>query len=151
VQIGDSLVEVYFSPAGATAAHLEALVRSARQSIYFLAFSFESGGLADAIIEQASSGLKTAGVMEETQVQPGGGGVYGRFQQAAIDVRLDGNLRNMHHQTLIIDGQIVVTGSDVFNSGAGEENDENTLVIHNPQVAGLYQAEFDRIYAEAIK
>jgi phosphatidylserine/phosphatidylglycerophosphate/cardiolipin synthase-like enzyme len=149
LHIEDAQLEVYFSPTDHTTTHLEALIRSARQSIYFLAFTFTSDALADAIIQQAGAGVKVAGVMEETQVGSKDSGTFGRFQKAKLNIRLDGNLRNMHHKVLIIDGQVVVTGSFNFSPNAEQENDENTLVVHSSRVAEQYLAEFDRIYAEA--
>jgi phosphatidylserine/phosphatidylglycerophosphate/cardiolipin synthase-like enzyme len=55
----------------------------------------------------------------------------------------------MHHKVLIIDERIVVTGSYNFSASAEKRNDENTLVIHNPEVAALFLAEYERVYATA--
>jgi phosphatidylserine/phosphatidylglycerophosphate/cardiolipin synthase-like enzyme len=64
-----------------------------------------------------------------------------------IDVRLDGNPNSM----IIIDDQLVVAGSDNFSKSARTPNDENTLVIHNPEIAALYKEEFERVRAQAEK
>jgi phosphatidylserine/phosphatidylglycerophosphate/cardiolipin synthase-like enzyme len=52
---------------------------------------------------------------------------------------------------MIIDDQIVVTGSFNFTYSAEKYNDENMLVIYNPQIAALYLVEFERIYNQAGK
>ena len=77
------------------------------------------------------------------------GGEYEHLLNAGLDVRLDGNPRNMHHKVIIIDGQIVVTGSYNFSASAEERNDENTLILHNPDIAAQFLAEFQRVYAAA--
>ena len=87
--------------------------------------------------------------MEESQYKSNQGTEYDRFKKAGLDVRLDGNPRNMHHKVFIIDGQTVVTGSYNFSANAEQSNDENTLIIYNEEIAGQYLDEFERIFEEA--
>jgi phosphatidylserine/phosphatidylglycerophosphate/cardiolipin synthase-like enzyme len=101
------------------------------------------------MIERARSGVTVAGVLERTQFRSNIGSEYLTFTAAGIDVRLDGNPRNMHHKVMIIDEQIVVTGSYNFSSGAELRNDENTIFIHNEDIARLYLGEFERVFNEA--
>jgi phosphatidylserine/phosphatidylglycerophosphate/cardiolipin synthase-like enzyme len=142
-------IEVYFSPDDGTARRLVELLRGAQDSIYFLAYSFTSDDVANAIMERARAGVSASGVMETSQYESNQGTEYDRFKNAGLDVRLDGNPRNMHHKVLIIDRQTVVTGSYNFSGNAEETNDENTLIIHNAEIAGQYMAEFERIFDEA--
>jgi phosphatidylserine/phosphatidylglycerophosphate/cardiolipin synthase-like enzyme len=67
-----------------------------------------------------------------------------------IDVRLDGNPRGMHHKVILIDERIVITGSYNFSNNAKTRNDENTLIIHNPEMVALFREEFERVWEEAI-
>jgi phosphatidylserine/phosphatidylglycerophosphate/cardiolipin synthase-like enzyme len=50
---------------------------------------------------------------------------------------------------LIIDDEIVVTGSFNFSDSANDRNDENVVVLFNRDVAAQYLREFDRRWAEA--
>jgi phosphatidylserine/phosphatidylglycerophosphate/cardiolipin synthase-like enzyme len=45
----------------------------------------------------------------------------------------------------------VITGSYNYTTAADKKNDENILVIHNAEIAGLYMQEFQRIYTLAKK
>lgn len=141
-------LQVYFSPDDQVAGHLIDLIRSAEQSIYFMAFSFTSDPLADALLESAHEGVIVAGVMEESQVESNTGSDYDRFRQAGLDVRLDGNARNMHHKVMIIDGDTVVTGSYNFSKSAENINDENVLVFHDPLIVDQFMEEFERVFAD---
>jgi len=67
------------------------------------------------------------------------------FQQAGLDVRLDGKPEVMNHKIIIIDGRIVVVGSYDFTYRAENENDENVLIIHNEAIAQKFIEEFERI------
>ena len=69
---------------------------------------------------------------------------------AGVPVLQDGNPRTFHHKVLIIDKNIVVTGSFNFSRNADESNDENVIIIQNPEIAAEYLKEFDRRWAEAI-
>jgi phosphatidylserine/phosphatidylglycerophosphate/cardiolipin synthase-like enzyme len=142
-------VEVYFSPDDGTARRLVELIDSARQSVYFLAFSVTSDEISQAMLDRARAGVTVAGVFENSQAKSNMGGEFERLSSAGLDVRLDGNPRNMHHKVIIIDGNILVTGSYNFSASAEERNDENTLIFHDPAIASLYLDEFNRIYAEA--
>lgn len=147
--IDRAYVETYFSPEDGVEKKLVALIDSARQDILFLMYSFTSDALAEAIIRRAGSGVAVRGVMDAEQVVSNQGSEYGRLRAAGVNVRLDGNAGQMHHKVLIIDGNIVVTGSYNFSKNAETRNDENVLIVHDQQVAAEYQKEFERIYAAA--
>ena len=149
VEVDGRQIEVYFSPDDGTAARLLELIRGAQESIHFLAFSFTSDDLAEALIDQTRAGLAVSGVVEESQANTNQGAEYARLRSAGVDVHFDGNPANMHHKVIIIDEKIVVTGSYNFSASAEKRNDENTLIIHDPQLAAAFMEEFGRIYAQA--
>jgi phosphatidylserine/phosphatidylglycerophosphate/cardiolipin synthase-like enzyme len=68
---------------------------------------------------------------------------------AGLNIRQDGNPDVMHHKVFIFDEAIVAMGSFNFSNRAANENDENMLIIHNPDIARAYLEEFDRLWAEA--
>ena len=87
--------------------------------------------------------------MESEQVNFNAGKVYVGFRKAGLDVHLDGNPGLMHHKVMIIDGRIVVLGSYNFTASAETKNDENLMVINNPDIAAQFTREFQRVYALA--
>ena len=149
LKAGDTRIDSCFSPDDGCTARLVKILQSARQSVYFLAYSFTSDELAAALLARLKQGVQVEGVMERSQVQSNSGTDYDRFRSAGMDVRLDANEYQMHDKVMIIDSQIVVTGSFNFTYSAEKYNDENMLVIYDPQIAGLYLAEFERIFNQA--
>jgi phosphatidylserine/phosphatidylglycerophosphate/cardiolipin synthase-like enzyme len=149
ISIAGTRVETYFSPEDGTAERLVALIREAQESVYFLAYSFTSDEIAAALLEKAQEGVIVAGVMDESQARTNTGSESERLRAAGLDVYLDGGQGSMHHKVFLIDERIVVTGSYNFSANAEERNDENTLILYNSEIAELYLAEFNRIYAEA--
>jgi phosphatidylserine/phosphatidylglycerophosphate/cardiolipin synthase-like enzyme len=146
LQVEDSSLQVYFSPDDGVARQIVRLIQSAQESIYFMAYSFTLDEIADAMLEQAASGVIVSGVLERDQVISNQGGEYDRMRSAGLDVRMDGNPDNLHHKVIIIDGKIVITGSYNFSNNAETRNDENLLVIHNPEVAARFLLEFQRVF-----
>lgn len=148
-QVGGVQVETYFSPDDDTEARLVELVNSAQSSVYFLAFSFTSDPIAAALVARSEAGVVVAGVFEESQVVSNIGSEYKNLLKEGIDVRLDSNQRNMHHKVLIIDAETVVIGSYNFSQSAAARNDENTLILYDPQTADQFMQEFRRIFENA--
>ncbi|MGA2489711.1 MAG: phospholipase D-like domain-containing protein [Anaerolineales bacterium] len=148
--INGTPLEVYFSPDDKVEARIVGLVQNAQESINFMAYSFTSNNIGDAIMRQAQAGIQVAGVMDDNQVASSQGTEYDPFMQAGIDVRLDGNQDGlMHHKVIIIDQKIVITGSYNFTASAEERNDENVVIIFSPEVAAKFMEEFQRIYGQA--
>ena len=139
-------VEVYFSPEDNVETKILSLIRHAKESVFFMAYSFTSNSLGDAVREKATEGVKVEGVMDANQINSNLGSEFDSFKQAGLSVRQDGLNGLMHHKVIIIDQKIVITGSYNFTRSANETNDENVIVIHNTDVADQFLAEFNRIY-----
>jgi phosphatidylserine/phosphatidylglycerophosphate/cardiolipin synthase-like enzyme len=149
VTVNGSSIGVYFSPEDGTLEHILSAINGAKESISFLAYSFTSDDLAQALIERAQAGVTIRGVFDKDQYHSNSGTEYDTLHNAGLDVWLDGNPRLMHHKVIIIDGQVVITGSYNFSNNAEQSNDENTLIIHDPNIAAQYLTEFQRIYEQA--
>lgn len=139
-------IEVYFSPDDNAAGRIIELINNAETSILFMAFSFTSDPISDAVVAAQGRGVQVSGVLETSQASQQGGEFF-RMSDLGIDVVLDGNPRNMHHKVIIIDGYIVITGSYNFSRNAEERNDENTIILYNAAIAQLFMDEFQRVYA----
>jgi phosphatidylserine/phosphatidylglycerophosphate/cardiolipin synthase-like enzyme len=142
-------IETYFSPDDSPAARIMELILAAEESIEFLYYSFTSDGLGDALLFQAAQGVQVQGVLDAYQERTGLGGEYQRLAQSGLEVFLDVHPEKLHHKVFIIDHSIVITGSYNLTRSAEIRNDENTLIIHDEIIAGIYQDEFDWIFLEA--
>jgi phosphatidylserine/phosphatidylglycerophosphate/cardiolipin synthase-like enzyme len=146
VTVDGAPVEIYFSPDDGAAEQIIDEVRRARRSIDFMAYSFTSDEIAEAIRQRAATGVAVRGVFDESQVESNQGGEYEAFRKDGFAVRLDGSPGLMHHKVILIDGQVVITGSYNFSRNAEQSNDENVLILHSPALAAQYQAQFETVY-----
>jgi phosphatidylserine/phosphatidylglycerophosphate/cardiolipin synthase-like enzyme len=138
----------YFSPTDRTSREVIREIEKAKESVYFLAFSFTSDPIADAMVERHWAGVEIKGVFE-TRNAKGQGSELKRFKDLGLKVLEDGNCYTMHHKVIIIDDDTVIAGSYNFSKRAEETNDENLLIIRSKAVARQYTEEFDRVYAKA--
>jgi phosphatidylserine/phosphatidylglycerophosphate/cardiolipin synthase-like enzyme len=141
-------IQVIFSAEDNAVANLIALVADAQSSIRFLAFSFTDYPLAQAMIDRAKAGVDVAGVFE-TFGSNSDRSELKTFWCAGVPVRQDGNGSFLHHKVIVIDSSIVVTGSLNFSSSADEDNEENVVILDNPEIAALYLQEFDKLWNQA--
>jgi phosphatidylserine/phosphatidylglycerophosphate/cardiolipin synthase-like enzyme len=143
--VNGTMIETYFSPDDGVSDVIVALLENAEESIYFMAYSFTSDPISEAIQSRARDGVTVAGVMDYSQVASNQGGEYDVLAQAGIDVREDGIEGLMHHKVFIIDEEIVITGSYNFSRSAEERNDENIIIIYNAEIAREFLKEFERV------
>lgn len=148
VTVAGSQVQIYFSSEDGVASHLIDLLSGAEESIYFMAYSFTSNDIANAMVDRATEGVELKGVFDEARVQDNQGGEYD-YLKKHIDVRLDGNDGLMHHKVIIIDRSVVITGSYNFTASAENNNDENCIVIYDRNVAEMFLQEFYKVYEQA--
>jgi len=149
VTINETRIDVLFSPDDGVLSALIPLLNSAEQSIHFLAFSFTSNELGDIIRAKADSGLTIAGVMDKEQISSNQGTEFDPFQQAQLDVLIDGIDGQMHHKLIVVDEKIVAFGSYNFSKSAEERNDEDLLVIYDADIAKQFILEFGRVWEQA--
>ena len=135
-------VENYFSPVDNVMDKLVAYVNGAQKSVRFIAFTYTDHRLSDAMIARARAGVTVEGVIENRGASRG---ALLPLVCAKLPIKVDGNKYTMHHKVIIIDDSTVITGSFNFTNAADTANDDNILVIHSPEIAALYNQEFERL------
>ncbi|GAB4500187.1 MAG: phospholipase D-like domain-containing protein [Anaerolineales bacterium] len=141
-------LQVLFTPEDNAMSKVVAVVNDAQFRIRFLAFSFTHDALAQVMIEKARAGVDVGGVFE-TFGSNNPSSKLGRLWCAGLSVRQDGNSSFLHHKAIIVDDSIVITGSMNFSSNADETNEENVIILDNPEIAALYLQEYERNWSVA--
>jgi len=141
-------VENYFAPEDEVASKIIAHLEEARESIRFMAFSFTHDGIGQVVREKFEQGLLVQGVFEAVGSESPFS-EYGAMKELGMDVLQDGNPYLMHHKVFILDERTVIFGSFNFSRHADEQNDENVLIIEEPELARIFLEEFERVYERA--
>jgi len=137
-------VETCFASENRCADRIVARLKASTRSIRFLAFSFTSDPIEEEMAARGRAGVEVSGVFETTGSQTQYS-AYGKLKKAGFPVYTDGNPWTMHHKVIIIDERIVIFGSFNFSDNANTQNDENLLIIDNPDIARAFKGEFDRV------
>lgn len=144
VMIGDVKIENYFAPEDKVMRRIVNEIGRAEASIHMMAFSFTSKELSSAIRMKKRQGVTVKVLFH-------GSGAHSEYsclndmKEVGAETFISHNRRGvMHNKVIIIDRRIVITGSFNFSNNADTSNDENLLIIHSPQLAAIYEEEFQR-------
>jgi len=135
--IKNAHTEVYFSPNGGCQDAVVNTIKHARKSILVQAYSFTSSQIADALKWAHNTGVNVTVILDRSQINGRYSGLT-RLQQAGIPVWLDCHHAIAHNKVIVIDGEIVITGSFNFTKAAEKSNAENVIIINDIQLARLY-------------
>ncbi len=138
---------VYFSPRSPASSparwftDMVGAIGDARTSVDFVIASWTRTELSDAMIAARARGVMVRGIVafEYLNDPPAMA-----LRAAGVPIRVD----NVHSKMLLIDGQVVITGSANW-SAAAWSNNENSLWIRDSNAASAYGVYFDRQYALA--
>jgi phosphatidylserine/phosphatidylglycerophosphate/cardiolipin synthase-like enzyme len=121
---------------GCTEAVVENLDR-ATNSALVQAYSFTSSPIAKALVDAKKRGVKVQVILDKSQrTEKYSGADF--IQRAGIPTFIDGQHAIAHNKIMIIDGQIILTGSFNFTNAAEQNNAENLLVIQDAALAKKY-------------
>jgi phosphatidylserine/phosphatidylglycerophosphate/cardiolipin synthase-like enzyme len=154
--ISGSRVESYFSPSDRTNAKIEETIKTAEYSLYINTMLITRDFLANAIVARKNADVNTKVVVNSKE------GCIVENNTYIVDklMELGENFRDyngggiLHHKALIVDpfhpgaDPLVLTGSHNWSSSADLRNDENSLIIHNADIANIYYQEFVERFKE---
>jgi phosphatidylserine/phosphatidylglycerophosphate/cardiolipin synthase-like enzyme len=152
--IGGSRVESYFSPSDGTNAKIEETIKTADHGLYINTMLITRDFLASAIADRKSAGVD-AKVVVNSEGESNVGNVITILQSLGINFKDYAGTGILHNKTMIVDpfnpesDPLVWTGSHNWSSSADLRNDENSLVIHNADIANIYYQEFVERFSDA--
>lgn len=154
--VGGKAVESYFSPSDGVTTAIVNTINSANNDINIATMLITRDDIANAIVNKYNSGITNTNLVTDTQ-NPSGNDF--NFIQSSIapnhavkDV-VTGSI--MHHKFVVIDNDNtssdpqVLTGSHNWSSSAETRNDENTVVVHDANIANQYYQAFHYLYTLA--
>jgi len=163
-------VEQYMSPSDQVTNRIINTVATADYSLYLCLLSFTHNDISLAMRNRRTAlggALQVCGVFDQDQGSCSGGSEYFALNGESCafnywippaDVWLDTVLEPdeyLHHKYMIVDvghadsDPAVLTGSHNWSYNAESYNDENTLIIHDANVANQYLQEFAARYHES--
>jgi phosphatidylserine/phosphatidylglycerophosphate/cardiolipin synthase-like enzyme len=127
---------VYFSPGGgATQAVVEAVGR-AGHSVIVQAVALGSPQITKSLVDAQRRGVKVEVILDRKAAKARGASADALVRDG-VSVLID-RVHPSNNNLMVIDAEVVLTGSFGFTVAADRESAENLLVIHAPTLAARY-------------
>lgn len=145
--IGGNRVEMYFSPSDSVNSKILNTINNADNELYVETNLITKSDIGYKIQDKSNSGVITKVIVSNS-------GVCSATVVSTLTTALGNNFREyieggiLHHKLMIADPNfissdpLVLTGSHNWSASADEQNDENSLVVHNATIANIYYQEF---------
>ncbi len=145
--IGGKPVQMYFSPSDNTEAAIKHTALQSSHDLEFIMYSYTRFSVSDSIKAAIQGGAFGAGIIDDTT---SGTAAWNTLTSAMTP----GNLilytgsYLMHHKYMISDANApasdptVLTGSHNWTTAAQTKNDENTVIVHDADIANQYYQEW---------
>lgn len=139
VKLNGNLIEAYFCPEDDCKDHVLDVLNRAQQSIHFMTYAFTDNDIGDLLIDKKNQGLEVKGVFDPRKNK------YSEYEK----LRDISTIEKVHHKVFIVDKNTVITGSYNPSEAANERNDENIIIIRDPQIAQQFEEEFSRLFGSS--
>lgn len=131
------LEAVCFTPGGDCTQVIVDQIAGARSQILVQAYSFTSAPIAQALVQAKKRGVDVRAILDKSQrSERYSGADY--LANGGVPVLIDAKHAIAHNKIVIVDSEVVVTGSFNFTKAAQEKNAENLVVLRDKGLAERY-------------
>jgi phosphatidylserine/phosphatidylglycerophosphate/cardiolipin synthase-like enzyme len=137
-------VDVLFSPKGGVADAIIREITAARREILVMAYSFTSDPIVDALIVAHQQG-RTVEVILDKSMEVADFSDLPRGLEWGLPILIDDDHAIAHNKVMVIDREVVITGSYNFTKQAEMQNAENLVILKgHPDIAAAYVRDFQK-------
>jgi phospholipase D len=130
-------INICFAPNNGCDELIAREISKANQNIYVQAFSFTSDIIFKAILDKKQEGLDVKILVDKTASDATGSKIPA-FKKHGIEVRIDKVKQFAHNKIILIDDNVVITGSYNFTNSAEKKNSENVVMINDREISKIY-------------
>ncbi len=148
-QIGDIQIESYFSPSDNTNQEILSELQTAETTIDVGLLLLTRNDLAGAMVDRVEDGVRVRVIVDDLESSQSP--IQTLNTGGAFTAHHDYNSIFHHKYAIIDEGEtdaLVITGSHNWTTSATVRNDENTLIVHDRDIANIYRQEFEARWAE---
>ena len=137
--------EVYFSLSDNPQKEIIKNINQAQAFINIAMYVFTDKEITLPLIDAQKRGVKVRVYLDRSQIESTYS-VSRLLVQKGIKVRISTNNYIMHNKFAIIDNRLLLTGSYNWTFSANNRNDENLMVIDDPEIIARYQNQFEKLW-----
>jgi phosphatidylserine/phosphatidylglycerophosphate/cardiolipin synthase-like enzyme len=135
-------VTVCFTPGGNCTEAIVQALNNAKRTILVQAYSFTSAPIAKALLDAHKRGVQVQVILDKSQRTEKYSSADFLANQG-VQTMIGADHAISHNKVMIIDGEIVITGSFNFTKAAQEKNAENVLIVRDKAPAAQYTQNWD--------
>jgi phosphatidylserine/phosphatidylglycerophosphate/cardiolipin synthase-like enzyme len=133
------VVGIYFTPPSDVAAAVIEVIDQGQSEVLVQAYGFTHNGIAQALVRAHARGVKVK-VLLDAKTDATNRFVTDLLVSQQIPLRLDAGHAIAHNKVIVVDGELVITGSFNFTNSAQTRNAENLLVLKSTELAKSYKS-----------
>ncbi|GAI40960.1 unnamed protein product, partial [marine sediment metagenome] len=137
--------EVYFSLYDNPQKEIIKNINQAEAFINIAMYIFTDKEIALPLIDAQKRGVKVRVYLDKSQIESSYS-VSRLLVQKGIKVRISTNNYIMHNKFAVIDNCLLLTGSYNWTFSANNRNDENLMVIDDPELIEIFQNQFKNLW-----
>ncbi len=142
---GVKWIEVHFSPEDGCAEKVVREIARANEYVHIAMYYFSRQDIAQAVVEARNRGVEVKVFLDKSQYKRKWS--KSRFLiNEGVPVRFHTHYGLMHNKFCVIDGERVLTGSFNWTKAGNARNDENFLIISDPEIARVFEEKFWRLW-----
>lgn len=150
---GCTASQAFFSESGEIEGVVSAEIDAATASVDVAIYTFTAENIQNALLDAAARGVTVRVVMDagQTATLSDQAAVQTNLREGGVETRTAEGWKGgiMHHKFVIVDERAVLTGSYNFTRSANEANDENLVVLADPNLARVYDEAFQDLWDRA--
>jgi phosphatidylserine/phosphatidylglycerophosphate/cardiolipin synthase-like enzyme len=131
------ILAIYFTPPIGGAGGLIKHIDASKKTIKVMAYGFTAMPLSDALVKAHRRGVKVQLLQDEKSADNNSDAVN-QLIAAGVEVRSDGKHAIQHNKVMLLDDDIVITGSYNFTKSAEVRNAENIIILKSAYAAKRY-------------
>ncbi len=136
--IGNSVVEIYFSPKDKVDNRIIELIDNANNYIYIPTFLITHKEISDALVKARQKGVDVRLIIDANSTSTRNT-KHRQLRANGIILKTENYAGKLHTKTMIIDDIYTITGSMNFSNSGVNKNDENIIIIKNTQIAKAHK------------
>lgn len=137
--------EVYFSLSDNPQKAIIKNINQAETYINIAMYTFTDQEIALSLANAQKRGVKVRVYLDRSQIESTYS-VSRLLVQKGIKVRISSNNYIMHHKFAIIDNRLLLTGSYNWTFAANNKNEENLMIIDDPEIIEIFQHQFVNLW-----
>ena len=130
------VVGIYFTPPSDVAAAVVEVIDQSQSEVLVQAYGFTHNGIAQALLRAHARGVQVKVLLDAKTVSTNRY-VTDLLVTQQIPLRLDAGHAIAHNKVIVVDGELVITGSFNFTNSAQTRNAENLLVLKSTELRQL--------------